>query len=143
MSQEAWLNAKGIRSIRLGGPEKTSNMWSNLTVWDNCQNIPLFADILDVFSFLRNRIELISFALNQASRDTSLDYRQGYFEDISFSHILTLQPFCGDLNLTILSVKLVFQWSAILYLMGCIYYYHKFMKAEWQIDLFCHSTFIN
>ena len=52
-------------------------MWSDLAVLDNCQNIPSFTHILDVFSGLRNRIELIPFALSQASRDTSLDYPQG------------------------------------------------------------------
>jgi hypothetical protein len=52
-------------------------MWSYLDVLDNCQKLPLLAHILDVFSRLRNRIELIPFALSQGSRDTSLDYPQG------------------------------------------------------------------
>ena len=54
-------------------------MWSDLTVLDNCQNIQSFGHILDVFSGVPNWIELIPFALSQASRDTSLDYPQGVF----------------------------------------------------------------
>ena len=86
-------------------------MWSYLAVLDNCQNIPSLARILDVFSGLRNRIELIPFALSQDFRDTSLEYPNGVHGDNNFSPILTLHPFCGDLNLTILKVKLVLQWS--------------------------------
>ena len=52
------------------------------------------------------------FVFSQVSRDTSLHYPQGVFGRQQFSPILTLHPFCGDLNLTILSVKLVFQWSS-------------------------------
>jgi hypothetical protein len=38
------------------------------------QNIPIFMYVLDVFSGQGNRMELIPFALCQASRDTSLEY---------------------------------------------------------------------
>jgi hypothetical protein len=42
-------------------------MWSDLVVFEKCQNIPLLGHILDLFSGLDYRIELIPFSLSQAS----------------------------------------------------------------------------
>ena len=51
-------------------------MWSDLAVLGQCQNIPIFWHILVIYSEQGTRIELIPFAMSQASRDTSLDYPQ-------------------------------------------------------------------
>ena len=48
-------------------PKKTSKMQSDFTVLCQCQNIPIFDNVLDVFSRQGDRIELIPFALSQAS----------------------------------------------------------------------------
>jgi hypothetical protein len=54
-------------------------MWSDLVVFEKCQNILFLGHILDFFSGLGYRIELIPFSLNQASLGTSLEYPQGAF----------------------------------------------------------------
>ena len=54
-------------------------MWSNFALLDHGQNFPNFQHVLDVFSKADGRIELIPFALSQASCDTSLDYPQRVF----------------------------------------------------------------
>ena len=53
-----------------------SKMWSDFDVLVHCQNIPIFLHVLDVLSGQGDRIELIFFALFQASPDTSLEYPQ-------------------------------------------------------------------
>ena len=105
MSQEAWLNAKGISSIRSPSPEKTSNMWSDLAVLDKCQNIPIFVHVLDVFSGLGYRIELIPFPLSQASWDTSLDYPQGAFWRQKLSDYFDPIPLLWGLKFKHIEVK--------------------------------------
>ena len=57
-------------------PNNKQQMWSNFAVLGKRQNIPIFLQYFDVFSGQGDRIQLIPFALSQASRDTSLDYPQ-------------------------------------------------------------------
>ena len=54
-------------------------MWSDFAVLGHRQNIPIIQHVLDVFSGQGGRIELIPFAMSQASWDTSLDYPHGAF----------------------------------------------------------------
>ena len=51
-------------------------MWSDFDVLGECQNIPIFLHVLDVFSGQGDRIEPVPIALSHASWDTSLDYPQ-------------------------------------------------------------------
>ena len=74
VSQEAWYSAKGFSSIRSSCPEKTSKKWSEIAHLSVELNMPIFRNILGVFSSLDARIKLIPFALYQAPRDTSLEY---------------------------------------------------------------------
>ena len=96
MSQEAWLNAKGISSIWPPCPEKTSKMWSDFGVLGQRQNIPIFQHVLDVFSWPGDRIELIPFAFSQASWDTGLDYPHGAFWRENFSNYSAPLPLLGE-----------------------------------------------
>ena len=58
----------------------------NLLFWANVQ-IYLSLHVLDLFSGQRDRIEMISFALSQASSETSLDYPKGAF----WRHYISLE----------------------------------------------------
>ena len=63
-------DAKVVSLIRSPCPEKTSKMRSNFADFGKRQNSPIFGLVLDVFSQLGGPIELIPFALGQASPDT-------------------------------------------------------------------------
>ena len=73
VSRDAWFNGKGLSSIGSSCAEKTSKMCQNI---GNCRNSK-FSLVLDFFSAHIDPIELKPFSLNQASRDTSLEYQQG------------------------------------------------------------------
>ena len=75
VSQDAWNTGKGIRLIQLHSPEKTSKTWNKFDIFRTM----LTEHVLDVFSGLGNRINLIPFWVFQASRDTSLEYPQHIF----------------------------------------------------------------
>ena len=79
MSHDAWLNAKGINSIRPPYPEKTSNMCWNSGLFCPSPKCAKFDHIFDAFSSWDGRDELIPFELSQASGDTSIDYPKGVF----------------------------------------------------------------
>ena len=99
MSQEAWLNAKGISSIRSPCLEKTSKMCSNIGIFWHWPKTAKSDHILDVFSGQGGRIELIPFALSQASWDTSLDYPQHIIPKTLKFHFLWLTPLEGPLKI--------------------------------------------
>ena len=76
VSQDAWHNDKGIRSIRSPCPEKTSKTCRIIGIFWRWPKRAKSDHIFDIFSGQGDRIELIPFALCQASRDTSLEYQQ-------------------------------------------------------------------
>ena len=92
VSQDAWHIAKGISSIRAPCPEKTSKTWSYFAVSGRHLNTPIFMRFGDVFSRQGDRIELIPFALCQASWDTSLEYPQHIIARTLKFHFLGADP---------------------------------------------------
>ena len=72
VSRDAWNTQKGIRLIRSPSPEKTSKTCS-VSIVLKMSNL---FHVLDVFSGLCSRINLIPFPVFQASCDTSLEYPQ-------------------------------------------------------------------
>ena len=67
MPRVAWHNAKGISSIRQCSTEKTSKMYQNMSTFYSMCKIAISEYVLDVFSAPQCRIELIPFALCQAT----------------------------------------------------------------------------
>ena len=94
-------------------PKKTSKMYSDFTVLCQCQNIPIFDNVLDVFSRQGDRIELIPFALSQASSDTSLDYTQGAFWRHKISDYFDTIPLLGEPEKRYVSEKNTFPMDLI------------------------------
>ena len=88
VSQDVWNNAKGISLIQPPWPEKMSKTCSNFAVSGHCLNITIILHVLDVFSGQGDRIDLIPFALCQASWDTSLEYPQHIIPRTLNSHFL-------------------------------------------------------
>ena len=76
VSGDAWPNAKGISSIGPTCWEKTSKTCQNIGIFWRLPKSAKLNHILVVFSWQGDQIELIPFALFQASSDTSLEYPQ-------------------------------------------------------------------
>ena len=93
MSQDNWLNSKGISSIRSPSSEKASKMCTNIGIFWHLPTTAILDHILDVFSGLRDQIKVIPFASSHAS----------YFRIPKWG--LTLCPSCGDLNSNICNGK--------------------------------------
>ena len=92
MSREAWLIAKGTSSIRVSCSKKTSKMCRNIGIFWHWPETAISNHILDVFSEQGSRIELIPFAMSQASRNTSLDYPQHIIPRTLKIHFLRVDP---------------------------------------------------
>ena len=87
-------------------------MCTDFAVLGHQQNIPIFQHVLDVFSGQGGRIELIPFAMSQASWDTSLDYPHGAFQretisDYSDAIPLLREPEKNDFG----EEKIIPQWT--------------------------------
>ena len=95
MSQDAWLNAKGISLIRPPGLEKTSKTCWNIGIFCRWPKTAKSDHILEVFLGQCCRNELIPFALSQASWDTSLEYPHGPFWWQQISKYFALCPLFG------------------------------------------------
>ena len=76
VSQDAWFNEKGLSSIGSMWAKKKAKNHRKFAVLTSDKKLPIFWHILDVFSAQDDPIELKPFPLNQASRDTSLEYQQ-------------------------------------------------------------------
>ena len=92
VSQDAWHNAKGIRSIRSPCSEKTSKTCSFIGIFWCWLKTAKSDHILDVFSGQGDRIEPIPFALCQASQDKSLEYQQHIIPRTLNFHFLGGRP---------------------------------------------------
>ena len=95
-------------------PRKSPKTIENLLFWQ----FPIFWHILDVFSAQDDPIELKPFPLNQASRDTSLEYQQGVlWSTLKFQYFwlwAPLTPLEGTLGKTFLTRKLHFRYSIVI-----------------------------
>ena len=68
---DVWQDAKWIRTITLHWTEKTSKIWSKLTIfW-------FFSDLLDIYYDPNEHIDMNPIKFCQASSDTNLEYQQG------------------------------------------------------------------
>ena len=74
-------------------------MWSDFADLGKRQNIPIFRQVLNVFSQQGGLIELIPFALGQASLDTSLEYPKHIIPRTLKSTFFRLTPLVGPLKL--------------------------------------------
>ena len=99
VSRDAWNTQKGIRLIRLPSPEKTSKTCS-VSIVLKMSNL---FHVLDVFSGLWRRINLIPFPVFQASRGTSLEYPQHIFP------IRKIWPYFALLAI----LKAIWDWLAV------------------------------
>ena len=77
VSRDAWFNEKGLSSIGSSWAEKTSKMCQNIGSFLKPVKRSKFQSFLGFFSDHIDPIELKPFSLNQASRDTSIEYQQG------------------------------------------------------------------
>ena len=68
---DVWQDAKWIRTITLHWTEKTSKIWSKLTIFG------FFSDLLDVYYDPNEHIDMNPIKFCQASSDTNLEYQQG------------------------------------------------------------------
>ena len=75
--------------------KKAKNHWK-FAVLTSVRKWPIFLHILDVFSAQDDPIELKPFSLNQASRDTSLEYQQGIlWSTLKFQYFWLWPPLRG------------------------------------------------
>ena len=72
LSRDVWFNGKGLSSIGSSCAEKTFKMCQNIGNHQNSQ----FSMFLGLFLACIDPFELKLFSLNQASWETSLEYRQ-------------------------------------------------------------------
>ena len=102
------VSQKGIRSIRLLRAEKTTKMWWNIHLFRIIANLLKSYHVLDVFSVLGNRIDLISFWECKASWGTSLDtQQQGNRSNLKIKYFKIWPPLRDPLTMLIFFLIIV------------------------------------